>query len=68
MDLELAFNPANDSIHENVYTCRVTTPYGVQEQMVQVIAQSETSFIPCLLRSTTYPANIFTPDNLGLET
>ena len=39
-ELSLNFNPVNDSIHGNEYTCRITTPYGIQEQTVQVIAQS----------------------------
>ena len=38
-ELSLIFNPVNDSVHGNEYTCQVTTPYGIQEQTVQVIAQ-----------------------------
>ena len=40
-ELELNFNPVNDSIHGNEYTCRVTSPYGVQEQTVQLVVQSK---------------------------
>jgi len=30
-ELALTFNPVNESIHNKRYTCRVTSPYGVQE-------------------------------------
>ena len=33
-ELELVFNPVNDTIHNKTYTCRVTSPYGVQEHKV----------------------------------
>lgn len=39
-ELELLFNPVNDSIHGEEYTCRVTTSYGIQEQTVQPFVQS----------------------------
>lgn len=40
-ELHLTFDPVNDTIHGNEYSCRVTTPYGIQEQTVQVVAQSK---------------------------
>ena len=40
-DLVLAFNPVNDSVHGNEYTCRTTTPYGIQELAVQIVAQGK---------------------------
>ena len=39
--LRLMFNPVNDNIHGNEYTCRITTPYGIQEQTVQLIVQGK---------------------------
>jgi hypothetical protein len=39
--IDLSFNPVNDSIHGRQYTCRVTTPYGVQEQNVTIIVQGK---------------------------
>ena len=30
--LDLSFHPVSDRIHGNQYVCRVTTPYGIQEQ------------------------------------
>ena len=34
--LDLSFNPVNDSIHGRQYTCRVTTPYGIQEKRLTI--------------------------------
>ena len=31
---QLLFNPVNDTIHNRQYTCRVTSPYGFQQQTV----------------------------------
>jgi len=39
--LSLVFNPVNDSIHGRQYTCRVTSPYGIQEETIQVTAESK---------------------------
>ena len=34
--LALTFNPVNESIRNERYTCRVTSPYGVQEKTITV--------------------------------
>lgn len=34
--LDLSFNPVNDSIHGKQYTCRVTTPYGITEERLTI--------------------------------
>jgi len=34
--LTLTFNPVNESIRNERYTCRVTSPYGVQEETITV--------------------------------
>lgn len=34
--LDLSFNPVNDSIHGNQYICRVTTPYGIKEERLTI--------------------------------
>ena len=34
--LALTFNPVNESIRNERYTCRVTSPYGVQEEIITV--------------------------------
>ena len=36
---QLLFNPVNDIIHNRQYTCRVTSPYGVQQQTITVTAE-----------------------------
>ena len=36
---QLLFNPVNDTIHNRQYTCRVTSPYGVQQQTISVTAE-----------------------------
>jgi len=33
---ELQFYPVNDSIHDRQYTCRVISPYGIQERNTTV--------------------------------
>ena len=38
-ELELEFNPVNDTIHGREYTCRVTSPYGSQEETVSIVAE-----------------------------
>ena len=40
-ELVLTFDPVPDSIHGNIYLCRVTSPYGVQEQSYEVMASSK---------------------------
>ena len=35
----LSFSPVNDSIHGRQYTCRVTTPYGLQQKNVTILVQ-----------------------------
>ena len=42
---QLLFNPVNDTIHNRQYTCRVTSPYGVQQQTVIITAEGGVSFI-----------------------
>ena len=39
--LELVFSPVNDTIHDREYTCRVTSPYGTQEDAHLVIAEGK---------------------------
>ena len=34
--LDLSFNPVNDSMHGRQYRCRVTTPYGIQEERLTI--------------------------------
>ena len=34
--LDLSFNPVNDSIHGKQYTCRASTPYGIQEERLTI--------------------------------
>ena len=46
--LQLVFNPVNDSIHSREYTCRITSPYGVQEQTVQAFVEGN------LMKSVIY--------------
>ena len=48
-ELQLAFNPVNDSIHGQEYSCRVSTSYGIQEETVQPFVQSK-----LLLRSSEF--------------
>ena len=40
-EVQLSFNPVNDTIHNKEYTCRATSPYGIQEESVSVITQSK---------------------------
>ena len=42
---QLLFNPVNDTIHNRQYTCRITSPYGVQQQTVIITAEGGVSFI-----------------------
>ena len=44
---ELQFDPVNDSIHDRQYTCRVISPYGIQERntTVTVTGKCEVHFI-----------------------
>lgn len=42
--IDLSFSPVNDSIHGRQYTCRVITPYGVQQQNVIIIVQGKHYF------------------------
>ena len=37
--LNLTFSPVNDTIHNRQYTCRVTTPYGEQEENITISVQ-----------------------------
>lgn len=39
-ELQLVFDPVNDSIHNKEFVCQNTSPYGVQEQSVQPFVQS----------------------------
>jgi len=39
--VQLSFNPVNETIHGREYTCRSTSPYGIQESTYQVTTQSE---------------------------
>ena len=45
---QLLFNPVRDIIHNRQYTCRVTSPYGTQQQTVIITAEGGVSF------NTTY--------------
>ena len=36
---QLLFNPVNDTIHNRQYTCRVTSPYGAQQQTITVTTE-----------------------------
>jgi len=36
--LQLIFNPVSDTIHNRQYICRVTSPYGIQEKTIRIIA------------------------------
>lgn len=38
---ELVFNPVQDTFHNRHYTCKVTSPYGVQEQTVITIVEGK---------------------------
>ena len=46
--LEFTFSPVTDTLHNADYTCRVTSPYGIQEDTIQLTAISKIS----LLRSS----------------
>ena len=37
--VQLLFNPVMDTIHSRQYTCRVTSPYGIQEQTIIITAE-----------------------------
>lgn len=37
--LDLTFSPVNDTVDNRVYTCRVTTPYGEQEENITIRVQ-----------------------------
>ena len=37
--IQLLFNPVMDTIHSRQYTCRVTSPYGIQEQTIIITAE-----------------------------
>ena len=39
--LDLIFSPVNDSVHNRDYSCRVTSPYGIQEDSIRITAQSK---------------------------
>ena len=52
-ELQLLFNPVNDSIHGQEYTCRITASYGIQEQTVQPFVQSM-----CFCISTLHKSDI----------
>ena len=41
---QLLFNPVNDTIHNRLYTCQVTSPYGVQQQTIIITAEGGVSF------------------------
>lgn len=34
--LDLSFDPVSDSIHGRQYTCKVITPYGIQEERLTI--------------------------------
>ena len=40
-ELKIVFNPVNDTVHNSEYTCRVTSPYGIQENTIPVIAEGK---------------------------
>ena len=42
-ELQLVFDSVNDSIHNEEFICRTTSPYGIQEQSVRPFVQSELS-------------------------
>lgn len=39
--VDLVFQPITASSHGQRYTCRATSPYGIQEEVVTISAQSE---------------------------
>jgi len=71
--LQLIFNPVNDTIHNRQYTCRVTSPYGIQEKTIRIVATGSNDgcsvvfhhyhiTIPCAqLSLTTYTRNSNNP-------
>ena len=40
-EVQLSFSPVNETIHGREYTCRSTSPYGIQESTYQITTQSE---------------------------
>ena len=40
-ELELVFDSVNDSIHNEEFICRITSPYGIQEQSIRPFVQSK---------------------------
>ena len=56
--LSLVFNPVNDSIHSRQYTCRVTSPYGIQEETIQVTAESKLHIFLLLI--------VYSSDNVSM--
>ena len=38
---QLVFSPVNDSIHGKQYTCRVNSPYGIQEERATITVACE---------------------------
>ena len=42
---ELIFNPVRDTFHSRRYSCRVTSPYGVQEQTIITIVEGKLMFL-----------------------
>ena len=36
---QLLFNPVRDTFHNRQYTCRVTSPYGAQQQTITVTTE-----------------------------
>ena len=39
--LTLVLNPVSADYHNTQYTCRVTSPYGVQEETLNITVQSK---------------------------
>ena len=37
--VDLILNPVNDSIHNEQYSCKATTPYGFQQQNITVVVE-----------------------------
>ena len=40
-ELELIFNPVHDKLHGQDYTCRVSSPYGIQEDTIRIVTLSK---------------------------
>ena len=66
--LDLTFSPVNDTINNRQYTCRVTTPYGDQEEDITIRVQGSNSILSLDILVSLYYFIIFAVPSTSIVT